>query len=148
MFALEKENECLRNENNNQQPIIEMLIKNRNKNTGTWKTVEKKTSIYNRKINSINYETIALKNSFNAFATSNSEFIEVTEDEEINDKVTTDNNPQKSQPEVKRRHNAAITENYFRSQNILTVPGNRTYASMIKYGKKICIAGDSQIKRA
>ena len=93
MFALEKENECLRNENNNQQPIIEMLIKNRNKNTGTWKTVEKKTSIYNRKINSINYETIALKNSFNAFATSNSEFIEVTEDEEINDKVTTDNNP-------------------------------------------------------
>ena len=30
MFALEKENECFRNENKNQQAIIEILIENSN----------------------------------------------------------------------------------------------------------------------
>ena len=57
-----KKNECVRNENKNQQAIIEMLIENSNKKTGTGKTVEKKTSTLNSKINSTNYETIALKN--------------------------------------------------------------------------------------
>ena len=52
-----------------------MFIENSNKNTGTWKTVEKKTSTLNRKINPTNYETIALKNLFNAFTRSSSEFI-------------------------------------------------------------------------
>ena len=69
----------------------------------------------------------------------------VNEDEEINDNVRIDNNPQKSQPEVKRRPNIAITVNLIRSQNIKTVLGNRTYASMTKYGKKICIIVDSHI---
>ena len=59
-----------------------------------------------------NYETITLKTCFNAFATSNNEFIEATVDEEINDNLTLENNPQKSQPEVKRRPDIAITENY------------------------------------
>ena len=94
-----------------QQAIMEMLIKTATKNTGTWESAEKKTSTFNRKINSINYETTALRNSFNAFAASNSEFIEVTKYEEINDKVTTNSNSQKSQSEVKSRPNAAITEN-------------------------------------
>ena len=94
-----------------QQAIMEMLIKTATKNTGTWESAEKKTSTFNRKINSINYETTALRNSFNAFAASNSEFIEVTKYEEINDKVTTNSSSQKSQSEVKSRPNAAITEN-------------------------------------
>ena len=51
-------------------------------------------------------------------------------DREINDNVTIDKNPQKSQPEVKRRPNIATTENHIRSQNIKIVPANRTYASM------------------
>ena len=109
--------------------------------------MEKKSSTLNSNINSTNYETIAHKNCFNAFATSNNVFTEVTEDEEINDNVTIDNNSQKSQPKVKNRPNIAITENYIRSQNIRTVPGNRTNASITKYGKKICIVGDSHIKR-
>ena len=58
-----------------------------------------------------------------------------------------DNNPQKSQPEDKRRPNIVITDNYIRPQSISTVPGNRTYASMTKYGKKTCIVGDSRIKK-
>ena len=66
-----------------------MLIKNSNKNIGTWKTVEKKNSTLNNKTNSTNYETVALKNR------CNNEFIEVTEDKEINDNVTLDNNTQK-----------------------------------------------------
>ena len=32
MFALEKENECFRDENKNQQAIIDMLNENSNKN--------------------------------------------------------------------------------------------------------------------
>ena len=47
-----------------------------------------------------------------------------SEDEEINDNVRIYNNPQKSQPEVKRRPNIAITENLIRSQNMKAVPGN------------------------
>ena len=99
-----------------------MLIENSNKNTGTWKTAEKKTRTLNRKIHSANYETISLKNRFSALATSNNEFIEATEDEEINYNVIIDKNLQKNQPKVKRRPNIAITENYIRSQNIKTVP--------------------------
>ena len=138
MFALKIENECLRNENKNQQVIIE----NSYKSTGTWKTVEKKTISLKSKSNSTNDETIALKNHFNAFTTSNNEFIE---GEEINDNVTIDSNPQKSQPEVKK--NIAIPENYIRSHSIKTVPGDRKYAGMTKYEKKICVFGDSHIKR-
>ena len=111
------------------------------------KTIEKKISILNRKINSASYETTAFKNLINTFAKSNIEFVEATEDDEINDNITTNNNPQKSQPEVKRKSNIAITENHIRSQNIKIVPGNRTYASMTKYGKKICIIDVSHIKR-
>ena len=68
-----------------------------------------------------NYETIDLKNCFNAFATSNNELIEVTQDEEINDNATISNNAQNSQVEVKRRLNIGIRENFIRSQNIKTV---------------------------
>ena len=109
MFALEKENECFRNENKNQQAIIEILIENSNKNTCTWKTAEKKiATTLNSKLDSTNQLSIVL----NAFATSNNVFNEITEDEEVNDNVKIDNNPQKSQPEVKSRPNVAITENY------------------------------------
>ena len=37
--------------------------------------------------------------------------MEVTKDKEINDYVTTDNNPEKSRPEVKRKPDIIITEN-------------------------------------
>ena len=109
MFALEKENECFRDENKNQQAIIDMLNENSNKNTCTWKTAEKKiATTLNSKLDSTNQLSIVL----NAFATSNNVFNEITEDEEVNDNVKIDNNPQKSQPEVKSRPNVAITENY------------------------------------
>ena len=62
----------------------------------------------NSKLDSTNQLSIVL----NAFATSNNVFNEITEDEEVNDNVKIDNNPQKSQPEVKSRPNVAITENY------------------------------------
>ena len=54
------------------------------------KTVEKKTITLNKKINQTNYEAMALKSRFNAFATSNNEFLKVTKDKEINDNITTD----------------------------------------------------------
>ena len=55
MFALEKENECFKNENKNQQAIIEILIENSNKNTCTWKTPEKKiATTLNSKLDSTN----------------------------------------------------------------------------------------------
>ena len=121
----ENVHEVLRIENKNQQAIIKILIETSNKNRGTWKTVEKKTRSLNSKISSTKYETIALKNCFNILATSSKEFIEVNEDEESNDNVTIDNNPQKSQPEVKRRPNNVITQNNVRSQKIKTVPCDR-----------------------
>lgn len=67
-----------------------------------------------------NYETIDLKNCFNAFATSNNELIEVTQDEEIDDNETISDNAQNSQVN-NRRLNIGIRENFIRSQNIKTV---------------------------
>ena len=47
----------------------------------------------------------------------------------------------------KKSSNIATTENYIMSQNIKTVPCDGAYASMTKYGKKICIVGHNHIKR-
>ena len=71
-----------------------MLIENSKKNIGTWKTIKKRNSALDSKINPINYEPTTLKNIFNTFATSNNEFIKVTEDEwHYIDNVMIDNNP-------------------------------------------------------
>ena len=60
--------------------------------TCTWKTAEKKiTSTFNSKLDSTNQLSKIVSN---AFATSNNVFIEVIEDEEVNDNVKIDNNPQ------------------------------------------------------
>ena len=101
--------------------------------------IEKKDSTLNNKTSLANDKTVTLKNHFNAFTTSNNEFIEITEYQDINDNVTIGNNPQKSHQGVKRRPSIA--------QNIKNVPGDRVYAIKTKYGKKIGIVGNSQIKR-
>ena len=46
---------------------------------------------------------------------------------------------------AQRRPEVAITENYVRQMKI--VPGNRTYANAAKQGKKVCLIGDSHLKR-
>ena len=109
--------------NKKRQAVIKMLIENSFKNTGTWKIIKKKhlALLTTKSASLTNYETIDLKNCFNAFATSNNELIEVTQDEEINDNATISNNAQNSQVEVKRRLNIGIRENFIRSQNIKTV---------------------------
>ena len=76
-----------------------------------------------------------LSKIISVFATSDSEFIYVTEDEEINANVAIDSYPQKSQPEIKEGLNIVLVENNIRSQNIKTIPFDRTNASKTKFGK-------------
>ena len=108
--------------NKKRQVVIKMLIENSFKNTGTLKTIKKKhlALLTTKSASLTNYETIDLKNCFNAFATSNNELIEVTQDEEIDDNETISNNAQNSQVN-NRRLNIGIRENFIRSQNIKTV---------------------------
>ena len=59
-------------------------------------------------------------------------------------KKNTNENPRKS----KTRPEVCITENYIQQENRIPLrPGNRTFASATKYGKKILVTGDSHIKR-
>ena len=63
-----------------------------------------------------------------------------------NANATTKNNNHQSN----RRPPVVITESYVNSQRdspLRTVPGNQSYASTTKYGQKICIIGDSHIRR-
>ena len=108
--------------NKKRQVVIKMLIENSFKNTGTWKAIKKKhlALLTTKSASLTNYETIDLKNCFNAFATSNNELIEVTQDEEIDDNETISDNAQNSQVN-NRRLNIGIRENFIRSQNIKTV---------------------------
>ena len=121
---------------------LKCLLKTATKTLVLRKLQRRKLAL-SKNINPKNYKTISDKSCFNAFAVSNNELIEVTKNEEINEKVTFGNNHQKNQSGVKRRPHDAIAENYIRSQNIKTVPGNKKYVGMTKYGKKICSADES-----
>ena len=46
-----------------------------------------------------------------------------------------------------RRPNISTAENYLRNYNPPTVPGNSSYATVSKFGKKIFVVGDSHVKR-
>ena len=95
--------------NKKRQVVIKMLIENSFKNTGTWKTIKKKhlALLTTKSASLTNYETIDLKNCFNAFATSNNELIEVTQDEEIDDNETISDNAQNSQVNNRRLNTLA-----------------------------------------
>ena len=46
-----------------------------------------------------------------------------------------------------RRPNICTTENYLQNYNPQTVPGNSSYATVSKFGKKIFVVGDIHVKR-
>ena len=46
-----------------------------------------------------------------------------------------------------RRPNICTTKNYLRNYNPPAVPGNSSYATVSKFGKKIFVVGDSHVKR-
>ena len=46
-----------------------------------------------------------------------------------------------------KRPDICITEKYVKNFAPTTVPGNSTYSSITKHGHKICVVGDSHIKR-
>ena len=46
-----------------------------------------------------------------------------------------------------KRPDICITEKYVKNFTPTTVPGNSTYSGINKHGRKICVVGDSPIKR-
>lgn len=95
----------------------------------------------------INKKNKTLENCYDTLSTKGDKFIDRIKDKWINDKIELDKiYARKGQPEVKKRPNIAITENYICSQNMKTVPCNRSYVSTTKLGKKIYITAESSIK--
>ena len=91
--------------------------------------------VFERNVDLIINEILTLENQFNTLSTKKNEFIDKTEDEEINDKN------EKGQSEVTKRLNIALTENYINPWNMKTIHGNRMYASTTKLGKKYVLSG-------
>ena len=46
-----------------------------------------------------------------------------------------------------KRPDICITEKYVKNFTLTTVPGNSTHSGITKHGRKICVVGDSHIKR-
>ena len=46
-----------------------------------------------------------------------------------------------------KRPDICITEKYIKNFTPITVPGNSTYSGITKHGRKICVVGESHIKR-
>ena len=156
IVTLEKENSCLKNEIKNQHYIIQMLTKENNVNE--WKTCREENVNATLKLKAPT--PIVLNNRFDML---NQEIDGDKDVEDTNPDVTPTrlipNAKPKSREHVRnttktschnRRPEVAITENYIRSQKDQPqkiVPGRRTYASATKYGKKVCIVGDSHLRR-
>ena len=79
---------------------LKCLLKTATKTLVLRKLQRRKLAL-SKNINPKNYKTISDKSCFNAFAVSNNELIEVTKNEEINEKITFGNNPQKNESGVK-----------------------------------------------
>ena len=145
---LEEENQCFKNEIENQQVVIEMLITN-DKCADGWKTV--KTNFKNN-TNIVSPSSVSPKNR----STVNLQNLMVTEVNQIEIHKSQDHTPtnhhkrcaitnikSKSRAVKSNSHSIrpskAITANKINTQNknsIRTVPGNRSYASTTKHVKK------------
>ena len=143
IHELKAENKRLQDEVLNQRAIIHTLNTNSSKNdmenVNEWKEVRYKNASRNAHNKQHKQSTAESNNRY--FSLEDSIISDVTE-------VETKEKEKVTQKHGKRRPSVAITENYITSQqHVKTVPGNRRYASATRYGKKICIIGDSHIKR-
>ena len=157
------------NENKSFLKIIELLSENKNTNNieqNYNQTNDKETGWKlhtNRRSNNIN----KTKENFNNKQTNGFEHSNRFSPIQINDELPSRNTYSsehvfqnsngvdrnvpsvKKKIELQRRPLIRTSERYIQSENRAkpTIPGNRTYASTTKYGKKICIVGDSHVKR-
>ena len=154
---LEREKCCLKNEIKNQQYIIKMLA-NEN-STSQWKTVNNRNGKnINRSTEPKSSMSINLNNRFDTLNINENCEIELDDNTDVTPTRHIPNEKPKSR--IHQRNNSknqqlkrplvAITEKYINAQREpprKVVPGNRSYASTTKYGKKICVVGDSHISR-
>lgn len=155
---LETENKCLKNEIQNQKQIIEVLLSDEKVERNAWKSVTSKTTHLNdRNISA----PVNLQNRFHDLGESvnnTNDIGQITTPTNAHRDIQPENQKSKRRlskrnvaSENQRRPDVCITEKYIQNQvEIRTpkiVPGNRTYASTTKYGKKIMVVGDSHIKR-
>ena len=115
-----------------------------------WKTITR--NIERNKENEQNH-SMELRNSYSLLEHPENSTAEIESRTEQNyDNLRTPINPRNNIPQ--RRPDVAITENYILSQQrqeqqrpLRVVPGHRRYSSMARYGKKVCLIGDSHVKR-
>ena len=154
---LERENSCLKNEIKNQQYIIKMLA-NEN-NTSQWKSVNSRNGKnINRSTEPKSSMSINLNNRFDTLNINENCEIELDDNTNVTPTRYIPNGEPKSRNHQRnnsknqqlKRPQVAITEKYINTQREpprKVLPGNRSYASTTKYGKKICVVGDSHISR-
>ena len=149
---LENENQCLKNEIKNQQAVIEMLITN-DKCADEWKTVksESKNNKNMASPSSVSPKSpspVSLQNQFDNLIVTEVNQMKI---HELQDHTPTNhrkrceitNTKSKSRAEKNNsnsiRPSNVITANEINIQSknsIRTVPGNQSYASTTKHGKK------------
>ena len=163
IVRLEKENSCLKNEIKNQQHIIQMLANDNN--TSEWKTIKyRNADDKNRSTKPKTPVPINLNNRFDSLTVRENDNVNANINGDVTPTNLIPNAVPKSRPHLRnanattknnnhqsnRRPPVVITESYVNSQRdspLRTVPGNQSYASTTKYGQKICIIGDSHIRR-
>ena len=159
IMILEKENNCLKDEIKNQQFIIQMITKDNN--GFEWKTITRKKSNANSQIpKPTNAPTpTALSNRFENLTVDKDPIFETMDNHDITPLRTIPNTKPKSRDHGRnasktshrnKRPEVAITENYVNSQRDQykrIVPGLRTYANATEFSKKICVIGDSHVRR-
>ena len=157
---LETENKCLKNEIKNQKEIIQVLLSD-GKNE-RWVKQNKRSSANQNEVKMTT--PVNLQNRFQTLEEPERN-TEITPKNSLESIPKLPNTKSKSKQEKKntnsirqtelqkeRRPNICTTENYLNNQvdlrqNPRVVPGNRTYASATKYGKKVMVLGDSHTKR-
>lgn len=159
---LKKENKNLQDDSKSYLKIIDTLAEGRNIDA-PWQTTTSRSTSYSpkygkKKTGRTEKEIFKLTNKFQQLHhqqvnEENSQEEEVNSANIPNDprRIHNDkNNLPRNQKQKRPQH--CITENYIRNQKELpkrklVVPGQRSYAETVSYGKKVLIIGDSHVRR-
>lgn len=149
---LQKENQDLKQESKSHQKIIETLVEGKNIDA-PWQKVSRRSNS-NKTTPKIDKEVVLLENKF-----SNLNHHQINENKNLdeNENCSILTNIERKENENKNIHHGrrpqhCITENYIRNQRDIqkrkaVIPGQRTYAEVTSYGKKVLFVGDSHLRR-
>ena len=146
---LSEENKHLRTEVESYKKVIQLLITEKSNVTNSWQYVSRRNVSTNNKNVSSKITTTPLNNFYEPLIDLQLDGNEYDENEE-NIALSKVNSITPKQS-VRERPNVCTTEKSIQNQREIprkqVVPGVRSYASVVEYGKKVFVIGDSHLKR-